>query len=82
MNVNTYIIEAEGEGLAGFSIEIEYEYEPGFRGSREEPPEADNINIINIKCSVPRLEDQYRLEKLLIRYEKEGGGRYNPDDDR
>tara|TARA_R110002049_G_scaffold17747_2_gene68807 strand:+ start:363 stop:611 length:249 start_codon:yes stop_codon:yes gene_type:complete len=82
MNVNTYIIEAEGEGLAGFSIEIEYEYEPGFRGSREEPPEADNINIINIKCSVPRLEDQYRLEKRLTIYEREGGDRYNPADDR
>ena len=28
MSVNTYIIEAEGENLAGFLIEIEYEYNP------------------------------------------------------
>ena len=82
MSLNTYELETEGEDLAGFVLEIEYEYAPGFSGSHDEPPETDNINIINIKCTVPRLEDQYRLENLLIRYEKEGGGRYNPDDDR
>ena len=49
MATNKYEIETEGEGLAGFSIEIEYEYDPGYRGSYDEPPEADNINIISIK---------------------------------
>ena len=82
MATNKYEIEAEGENLAGFALEIEYEYDPGYRGSYDEPPEPDSINIINIKCTVPRLEDQYRLEKLLTIYEREGGGRYNPADDR
>ena len=82
MSVNTYIIETEGENLAGFLIEIEYDYEPGHPGSYDEPSEPDNINIINIKCTVPRLEDQYRLENLLTWHEQEGGDKYNPDDDR
>ena len=82
MSLNTYELETEGEGLAGFVLEIEYEYAPGFSGSHEEPPETDNINIINIKCTVPRLEDQYRLENLLTWHEQEGGDKYNPDDDR
>ena len=81
MSLNTYELETEGEGLAGFVLEIEYEYAPGFSGAHEEPPEADNINIINIKCTVPRLEDQYRLENLLTWHEQEGGDKYNPDDD-
>ena len=82
MATNTYEIETEGEGLAGFSIEIEYEYDPGSPGSYNEPPEVDNITIINIKCSIPYMEDIYRLEEQIRAYERDGGGRYNPDDDR
>ena len=81
MAINTYEIETEGEGLAGFLIEIEYEYDPGSPGSYDEPPEVDTLNIINIKCTIPRIGDQYRLERFLTRYEREGGGRYNPADD-
>ena len=46
MSVNTYIIETEGENLAGFLIEIEYEYEPGHPGSYDEPSESKEKLLI------------------------------------
>ena len=82
MATSKYEIEAEGEGLAGFNLEIEYEYDPGFKGSYEEPPDPDTINIINIKCEMISFGDLERLRDHLLQYERDGGGRYNPDDDR
>ena len=82
MATSTYEIETQGEGLAGFFLEIEYEYDPGSAGSYEEPPDPDSINIINIKCTMSAFGDLERLKDHLLQYERDGGGRYNPDDDR
>lgn len=73
-----YNIELEFEH--GFiEVVIEYEYEPGSRGSYEDPPEHDDINIRSVKIGTVDLED---FEQFLLQYERDGGGKYNPDDDR
>ena len=82
MAISKYEIETEGEGLAGFNLEIEYEYDPGVEGSYNEPPDPDTINIMNIKCEMISFGDLERLRDYLLEYERDGGGRYNPNDDR
>jgi len=73
-----YNLELEFEH--GFiEIAVEYEYEPGAPGSYDDPPEGDEITIKGLKIIGKDLED---FEQFLLEYEREGGGRYNPADDR
>ena len=60
-------------------ILVEYEYESGSPGSYDDPPEGDEITIKGLKIIGKDLED---FEQFLLEYEREGGGRYNPADDR
>jgi hypothetical protein len=79
MGTNKYEVEACSDHFC-FDIEIEYEYDPGSPGSYHEPPDPDQVNIIEVKCKIP-FDELHRLEDLLKEYEREGGGRYNPADD-
>ena len=73
-----YNLELEFEH--GFiEILVEYEYESGSPGSYDDPPEGDEITIKGLKIIGKDLED---FEQFLLEYEREGGGRYNPADDR
>ena len=73
-----YHLELEFEH--GFiEVLVEYEYEPGSPGSYDEPPDGDEISIKGLKIIGKDLED---FEQFLLEYEREGGGRYNPADDR
>jgi uncharacterized protein YihD (DUF1040 family) len=82
--MNRLTVEMESEH-GNFDILVEYDYEPGFKGSYDEPPESDNVSIINLK--IMKTGSDYtnfisNLKKQLEEYEREGGGRYNPADDR
>ena len=73
-----YNLELEFEH--GFiEVLVEYEYDSGSPGSYDEPPEGDEISIKKVKIISQDLED---FEQFLLEYEREGGGRYNPADDR
>ena len=66
-------------------IVVEYEYDPGNEGSYDERPDPDNVNIISMRIVTGG--EEYKnlinnLEEYLTEYEREGGGRYNPADDR
>ena len=65
----------------GGSLEVVffYEYIPGSPGSYDEPPEGDELKIISHKITWVDTEE---LEQSLLEYERDGGGRYNPNDDR
>ena len=80
MSTNKYEVEACSDNFA-FNIEIEYDYDAGSPGSYYEPPEGDEVSIVEIKCTLTS-DELYRLQEYLKEYEREGGGRYNPADDR
>lgn len=77
-------IEFESE-YGDLLIKVEYEYDPGNEGSYDERPDPDDITIISVRI-VTEGKDYYdlihNLEGDLKEYEREGGGRYNPADDR
>ena len=73
-----YNLELEFEH--GFiEVLVEYEYDSGSPGSYDEPPDGDEISIKGVKIIGKDLED---FEQFLLEYEREGGGKYNPADDR
>jgi len=73
-----YNLELEFEH--GFlEVEVEYEYEPGSPGSYDDPPEGDEIRIKKLTVLDTDLED---FVQFLLEYEREGGDRYNPADNR
>ena len=80
MSTNKYEVEACSDNFA-FDIEIEYDYDSGSPGSYDEPPQGDEVSIVEIKCTLTSYE-LYRLQLYLKEYEREGGVRYNPADDR
>ena len=73
-----HIVEVEFEG-GSCEIIFFYEYDPGSPGSHDEPPEGDSVNIYAHKITWTDTEE---LEQSLLEYERDGGGRYNPADDR
>lgn len=78
INENKHIVEVEFEG-GSCEIVFFYQYIPGFPGSLDEPPEGDELNIYAHKITWADTEE---LEQSLLEYERDGGGRYNPNDDR
>tara|TARA_R110001592_G_scaffold30624_8_gene109424 strand:+ start:1058 stop:1303 length:246 start_codon:yes stop_codon:yes gene_type:complete len=77
-NENMHIVELEFEG-GSLEVVFFYEYIPGSPGSYDEPPEGDELKIISHKITWVDTEE---LEQSLLEYERDGGGRYNPNDDR
>ena len=64
---------------------VEYEYDPGTEGSYDERPDPDSVNIISMRIVTGGKEYKSLIQNLegdLAEYEREGGGRYNPADDR
>ena len=78
------IIEFDSEH-GSLYIEVKYEYDPGFRGSQDEPPEVDQVSILDVRI-ISKGEEYVSfittLKDDIQDYEREGGGIYNPADDR
>ena len=82
--IETRTLELESK-YGDLIIVVEYEYDPGNEGSYDERPDPDNVNIISMRIVTGG--EEYKnlinnLEEYLTEYEREGGGRYNPADDR
>lgn len=73
-----HIVELAFDG-GSLEVVFFYEYIPGSPGSLDEPPEGDELKIYDHKIT---WSDTEELEQSLLEYERDGGGRYNPNDDR